>query len=62
MIYKYLRFKNFDHQGVKIAALEEIAFLNGWIDKEALKSSGEALQKTGYGQYLLEVAAGKIRY
>lgn len=51
-----------DHQGVKIAALEEIAFLNGWIDKEALKSSGEALQKTGYGQYLLEVAAGKIRY
>lgn len=51
-----------DHQGVKIAALEEIAYLNGWIDKEALKSSGEALQKTGYGQYLLEVAAGKIRY
>lgn len=51
-----------DHQGVKIAALEEIAFLNGWIDIEALKSSGEALQKTGYGQYLLEVAAGKIRY
>ena len=51
-----------DHQGVKIAALEEIAFLNGWIDKETLQSSGEALQKTGYGQYLLEVAAGKIRY
>lgn len=51
-----------DHQGVKIAALEEIAYLNGWIDKEALKSSGEALKKTGYGQYLLEVAAGKIRY
>ncbi|TCI63176.1 glucose-1-phosphate thymidylyltransferase RfbA [Exiguobacterium sp. SH0S2] len=51
-----------DHQGVKIAALEEIAFLNGWIDKEALRSSGEALHKTGYGQYLLEVAAGKIRY
>ncbi|WP_034814459.1 glucose-1-phosphate thymidylyltransferase RfbA [Exiguobacterium alkaliphilum] len=51
-----------DHQGVKIAALEEIAYLNGWIDKEALRSSGEALQKTGYGQYLLKVAAGKIRY
>lgn len=51
-----------DHQGVKIAALEEIAFLNGWIDKEALKSSGEALRKTGYGKYLLEVASGKIRY
>lgn len=51
-----------DHQGVKIAALEEIAFLNGWIDKETLQSSGKALQKTGYGQYLLEVAAGKIRY
>lgn len=51
-----------DHQGVKIAALEEIAFLNGWIDKKQLEEAGQNLNKTGYGQYLLEVAAGKIRY
>ncbi|WP_214835042.1 glucose-1-phosphate thymidylyltransferase RfbA [Exiguobacterium sp. E4787] len=51
-----------DHQGVKIAALEEIAFLNGWIDKKQLEEAGNSLNKTGYGQYLLEVAAGKIRY
>lgn len=51
-----------DHQGVKIAALEEIAFLNGWIDKKQLEEAGHSLNKTGYGQYLLEVAAGKIRY
>ncbi|TCI21725.1 glucose-1-phosphate thymidylyltransferase RfbA [Exiguobacterium sp. SL-9] len=51
-----------DHQGVKIAALEEIAFLNGWIDKQQLEEAGQSLNKTGYGQYLLEVAAGKIRY
>ncbi|WP_214824798.1 glucose-1-phosphate thymidylyltransferase RfbA [Exiguobacterium sp. s28] len=51
-----------DHQGVKIAALEEIAFLNGWINKEQLEEAGRYLSKTGYGQYLLEVAAGKIRY
>ena len=51
-----------DHQGVKIAALEEIAFLNGWIDKNQLEEAGQNLKKTGYGQYLLEVAAGKIRY
>lgn len=51
-----------DHQGVKIAALEEIAFLNGWIDKKQLEEAGNSLNKTGYGQYLLEVVAGKIRY
>lgn len=51
-----------DHQGVKIAALEEIAFLNGWINKQQLEEAGQSLSKTGYGQYLLEVAAGKIRY
>jgi glucose-1-phosphate thymidylyltransferase len=51
-----------EHQGIKIAALEEIAYINGWIDKEKLLDSGEKFSKTGYGQYLLKVANGSIKY
>jgi glucose-1-phosphate thymidylyltransferase len=51
-----------DHQGIKIAAPEEIAFINGWIGKEELIESGEKFSKTGYGQYLLKVAYGSIKY
>ena len=40
-------------QGLKVACLEEIAFNNGWLSKEALKEQGQALIKNGYGQYLL---------
>ena len=45
--------------GLKIACLEEIAYLNGWISKEKLKEIGESLKKTGYGQYLLRLIKGK---
>jgi len=41
--------------GLKIACLEEIAYLNGWISKDELKKIGESLKKTGYGQYLLKI-------
>ncbi|MFU8692087.1 glucose-1-phosphate thymidylyltransferase RfbA [Rossellomorea sp. FS2] len=51
-----------EHQGIKIAALEEIAYINGWIDKSDLLNCGKKLSKTGYGQYLLKVANGEIRY
>lgn len=51
-----------DHQGIKIAALEEIAYINGWITKEHLLVCGQKLSKTGYGQYLIKVATGKIQY
>jgi glucose-1-phosphate thymidylyltransferase len=51
-----------EHQGIKIAAPEEIAFINGWIGKEQLFKSGELFSKTGYGQYLLKVANGDIKY
>jgi glucose-1-phosphate thymidylyltransferase len=51
-----------EHQGIKIAALEEIAYINGWISKEQLWSAGEMLSKTGYGQYLMKVANGQIQY
>lgn len=51
-----------EHQGIKIAALEEIAFINGWISKERLLESAKVLEKTGYGQYLYKVANGEIKY
>ncbi|MGL5382842.1 MAG: sugar phosphate nucleotidyltransferase, partial [Culicoidibacterales bacterium] len=50
------------HQGVKIASLEEIGYINGWITKDQLIERGELMKKTGYGQYLLNVANGKIKY
>ncbi|MDP4086255.1 MAG: glucose-1-phosphate thymidylyltransferase RfbA [Bacillota bacterium] len=51
-----------EHQGIKIAAPEEIAYINGWIGKAQLLKSGELFSKTGYGQYLLKVANGDIKY
>lgn len=43
-------------QNQRIAVPEEIAFLNGWIDREALAALGHGLGKNGYGQYLLRLA------
>lgn len=51
-----------DHQGLKISCPEEIAFLNGWISKEKLIQLGNSMSNNQYGQYLLEVSIGKIRY
>ena len=44
-------------QGLKVACLEEIAYRNGWLDQQQLRTCGESLGKTGYGQYLLRLAA-----
>lgn len=46
--------------GIPVAVLEEIAFNNGWIDKEHLRNSAKAYGKAPYGQYLQKVADGKI--
>ena len=46
--------------GLKIACLEEIAYLNGWISKDELKKIGESLKKTGYGQYLLKILEDRV--
>jgi glucose-1-phosphate thymidylyltransferase len=43
-------------QGLKIACLEEIAFRQGWLSREALKARGQFLSKSSYGQYLLRLA------
>lgn len=51
-----------EHQGIKIAAPEEVAYINGWITKDHLWEAGERLSKTGYGQYLMKVANGEIKY
>lgn len=47
-------------QGYKIACLEEIAFNNGWLEKEELVRIGTSLNKNSYGQYLLQLAGEKI--
>ena len=49
-------------QGVKISAPEEIAFRNGWIDKETLMTSALRYGKSPYGQHLKNVAEGKFIY
>ncbi|HRY10485.1 MAG TPA: glucose-1-phosphate thymidylyltransferase RfbA [Candidatus Nanopelagicales bacterium] len=42
-------------QGTKVGCLEELAWRNGWIDDDQLRSLGEALLKSGYGEYLLNL-------
>lgn len=49
-------------QGVKISAVEEIAYKNGWISKDKLMESAERYGKSTYGQHLKKVAEGKIKY
>ncbi len=49
-------------QGIQISAVEEIAYVNGWITKEKLLESAERYGKSPYGQHLKKVAEGKIRY
>jgi len=44
------------NQDQKIACLEEVAYLNGWITLEGLVSQGKKFSKTDYGQYLLKIA------
>lgn len=47
--------------GIHISMPEEIAYVNGWIDREALAASAAAYGKSPYGQYLQKVVDGKVR-
>jgi glucose-1-phosphate thymidylyltransferase len=47
-------------QGLKVACLEEIAYRQGWLNSEELRLQAAKFQKTSYGQYLLEIAEGKL--
>ncbi len=51
-----------NRQGMKIAALEEIAYLNGWIDTDTLIEAAKKYGKSPYGKHLMNVAEGKIKY
>lgn len=46
--------------GVKIAALEEIAYRNGWIDKAVLEKAARGYGKSPYGTHLYNVAKGRL--
>jgi glucose-1-phosphate thymidylyltransferase len=48
-----------ERQGLKIACLEEIAFRNGYITRKELQRTGEAMEKSTYGEYLLGIANEK---
>ena len=51
-----------EHQGLKVCCPEEIAYINKWISKEQLLETGKLMEKNQYGQHLLNVANGKIKY
>ena len=46
-------------QGLKVACLEEIAFLKGYISKDQLLELAEPLKKNAYGEYLVRIASEK---
>jgi glucose-1-phosphate thymidylyltransferase len=51
-----------NRQGMKIACLEEIAWLNGWIDDiEFANSALNYSHSTEYRQYLNQILASKLR-
>lgn len=47
-------------QGVKVSALEEIAFRRGFIDADQLRALAGQLRQTDYGQYLMRLADGQV--
>lgn len=49
-----------EYQGMSIAALEEIAYRYGWIDKETLNDAIEMYGKSNYGRHLKAVASGRV--
>ena len=51
-----------NRQGIKVSAVEEIAYNNGWISKEKLLESAILYGKSSYGKHLRQVVEGKIIY
>ena len=51
-----------ERQGITISAPEEIAFINGFIDRDKLMESAKLYGKSPYGGHLKAVAEGRVRY
>lgn len=51
-----------NRQGIMLSAVEEIAYKNGWIDRETLIECAKAYGKSSYGKHLMQVAQGRILY
>lgn len=49
-------------QGIKVSAIEEIAYISGWITREKLMESVTLYGNSTYGKHLKNVAEGKLRY
>jgi len=47
-------------QGLSVSVIEEIAYSNGWIDKETLLACANKHGKSPYGEHLTKVAEGRI--
>ena len=47
-------------QGLSVSVVEEIAYQNGWIDRERLLAAADKYGKSVYGQHLKKVAEGRI--
>ncbi|MBQ5774765.1 MAG: glucose-1-phosphate thymidylyltransferase, partial [Paludibacteraceae bacterium] len=45
-----------NRQGFYVSCIEEIAWRNGWISTDQLRALGDELNKTAYGQYLIQLA------
>jgi glucose-1-phosphate thymidylyltransferase len=48
-------------QGLKIACIEEIAYGKGYIDRNQLIKLAEEMKNNAYGEYLFNIAEGKIK-
>ena len=46
-----------DRNGTKVGCVEEIAWRNGWLTSDELAQLAQPLIKSGYGDYLLRLAA-----
>ena len=51
-----------ERQNIKISAIEEIAYRNGWITREELVASARRYGKSPYGQHLMAVADDQVRF